>query len=150
MLNSQYDSIILQKGVLLPCAPPDCNIEETAIFESYKEDFNHQVEPVLSSPSKNGYFIDSCYIHCQTYEDDVAWTQISINGVTIAQSFGDWYFGRSANTRLKDCDDGFPCNPTCPTPESGDTKSSTTPYLLALALYLMITFALLWNSYRKH
>ena len=56
----------------------------------------------------------------------------------MAQSFGDWYFERSTDTRLKDCD-GLPCNPTCPISESGAINTSGSPYVLTL--YLLISFA---------
>ena len=69
-------------------------------FKHYKEEFDHQVQPVLSSPSSNGYFLDSCFVHCQTIENDDVWSKYAIEGRTIAQSFGDWYFDRSADTRL--------------------------------------------------
>ena len=128
VVNSQYDSIILETVYLIPCTPPDCTAEGTEYLRQYKAAFDHQVGPVLSSPSQNGYFFDSCYIHCQTYEDDSAWTQTTINGVTMAQSFGDWYFERSTNTRLKDCDAVFPCNPTCPDSNSRAVKNATKPY----------------------
>ncbi len=127
VVNSQYDSIILETVYLLPCTPPDCSAEGTAFLKQYKAEFDRQVGPVLSSPPQNGYFFDSCYIHCQTIENDLAWTGVAINGVTMAQSFGDWYFERSANTRLKGCDTDFPCNPTCPNLH-GHTNNATRPY----------------------
>ena len=134
MLNPQYDSVVLALIFNLPCKLPDCNVEEFDAVQRYKAAFDSQVQPVLSSPPRNGYFLDSCYIHCQTIEDDLAWNVVAINGVTIAESFGDWYFNRSNNTRLKDCDDEFPCNPTCP---AGAIKSTISHYLLVLTLCML-------------
>lgn len=123
--NSQYDSVILEGVYLLPCTPPECTAEGTAFLRDFKAAFDRQVEPVLSSPSQNGYFLDSCYIHCQTFESDITWSEISIGGVTMAQSFGDWYFERSgSSTRLKDCDTDFPCNPTCFNPDSSLSRAT--------------------------
>ena len=93
--------------------PPGCSAEDDALLKHYEDVFNQQVEPVLSSPSQNGYFLDSCYIHCQTFQDDKVWMHYAISGHTIARTFGDWYFKRSAEARLKDCEN-YPCNPTCP------------------------------------
>ena len=114
MLSSQYDTAFLKKACYVECRPPDCSDEEIKIIEGFKRTFSIQVEPVLSSPPQNGYFIDSCFIHCHTILNDVAWTTFEIDGHTPVETVGDWYFERSNNTRLKDCDDGFPCNPTCP------------------------------------
>ena len=125
VVNSQYDSIILESTYLLPCIPPNCNVRGNDLLKEYKQEFDRQVEPLLSSPQQNGYFLDSCYIHCQTIEDDVAWTQIGINGHTMVEAFGDWYFERSMEIRLKDCDE-FPCNPTCPNLGSGTIKHNDT------------------------
>lgn len=113
MLNSQYDEIILNTSYGQPCMPPGCSAADNAHLKNYEKVFNQQIEPVYSSPSSNGYFIDSCYIHCQTFQVDEVWTHYAINDHSIAKSFGDWYFDRSANTRLKDCAN-YPCNPTCP------------------------------------
>ena len=141
VLNPQYDSVILQLVIMLQCMPSDCNEDEIAVIERYKADFVRQAQPILSSPSRNGYFLDSCYIHCQTIEDNIAWSQITINGVTMAEAIGDWYFERSTtNSRLQDCDGVF-CNPTCP--EDGAIKIGGSPYLIALVLCLVIT--LLWK-----
>lgn len=115
------------------CIPPDCDEEGTAVFQNYYEAFDRQVEPVLSSSPSNGYFLDSCYIHCQSLEDP--WNQYAINGRTIAQAFGDWYFERSDNTRLKDCD-SFPCNPTCSDIPDGAAKSIANP-LVFFTLFMM-------------
>lgn len=112
VLNSQYDAIILNETYRQPCLPPNCSAQGKAEFQHYEDIFNQQIQPVLSSPKSNGYFLDSCFIHCQTFQSDKVWSRYAIKGHTIAQSFGDWYFQRSTNTRLKDCED-YPCNPSC-------------------------------------
>ena len=113
VLNSQYDEIILNGSYKLPCMPPGCSASDEAHLWHYQKVFTEQLQPVLSSPSSNGYFIDSCYIHCQTFQVDKVWMNYAISGHSIAKTFGDWYFERSSNTRLKDCT-YYPCNPTCP------------------------------------
>ncbi|OMO97184.1 Pectinacetylesterase [Corchorus olitorius] len=59
-----------------------------------------------------GIFINSCYIHCQTWLPETWHSPSSprINNKTIAESVGDWYFNREAS-KLIDC--AYPCNPTC-------------------------------------
>lgn len=147
VINSQYDSLILQQTVLIQCMPSDCSDEEIAAIERYNTDFDRQAEPIFSSPSQNGYFIDSCFIHCQTIEDNTAWSRVTIDGITMAQAVGDWYYERSiaTNTRLQDCNE-VSCNPTCPEAEGdadGTIKIGGSPYLIALVTYLVIT--LLWK-----
>ena len=137
VLNPQYDSIILELSYLQPCLPPNCDEQGLESWNRYKTEFDRQVQPILSSPQTNGYFLDSCYIHCQTFESDTVWTQYAINGRSIRNVFGDWYFNRSTNTRLKDCDEDYPCNPTCPdmpdTMGSGAIGSLSSPYLVLAA-----------------
>ncbi|KAM0856921.1 hypothetical protein ACQ4PT_048823 [Festuca glaucescens] len=59
-----------------------------------------------------GMFIDSCYIHCQSM-NPLTWHSPSaprINGKTIAEAVGDWFFNRR---EVKEIDCEYPCNPTC-------------------------------------
>lgn len=121
VLNSQYDKAVLTGAYRQPCMPPNCSASGLASLIRYEAEFDRQVEPVISSPPTNGYFIDSCYVHCQTFQDDRVWSRNAINGRSIADTFGDWYFKRRSDTRVKDCTD-FPCNPTCQD-NGGDRKS---------------------------
>ena len=140
VINSQYDSLILESYTNLTC--PGCADEAKENFiEAYKARFDMQAEPVFNSPSTNGYFFDSCSIHCQTIENDLAWNEVEIDGVTMAKSFGDWYFNRSTNTRLVDCV-GVSCNPTCPENiASGGAKVVGS----VMVLSTMAVFAAIWN-----
>ena len=122
------------------CAPPDCTEEQTAAVRQYKAMFDLQIQPVLSSPASTGYFLDSCVVHCQTLRDE-PWSQYAINGRTVAQSFGDWYFNRTGPTRLKDCDTDFPCNPTC-SDVGGAPKNVANTYMV-LALLIFAAYHLL-------
>ena len=136
VVNSQYDSDIIS-NVCLNCTG---DVLENFI-EAYKERFDMQAVPVINSSSTNGYFFDSCYIHCQTIENDLAWNEVEIDGVTMAESFGDWYFDRSTNTRLVDCV-GVSCNPTCPENRaSGGAKVVGS----VMTLSMITVFAAIWN-----
>ncbi|XVF55287.1 hypothetical protein PTKIN_Ptkin06aG0024800 [Pterospermum kingtungense] len=61
---------------------------------------------------KGGIFINSCFIHCQTWMTETWHSPNSprINNKTIAESVGDWYFNRKVSKQI-DCP--YPCNPTC-------------------------------------
>ncbi|KAK2972379.1 hypothetical protein RJ640_014437, partial [Escallonia rubra] len=61
----------------------------------------------------SGMFINSCYVHCQTWMTQTwhAPNSPRINNKTIAESVGDWYFNRAAKHIQIDCP--YPCNPTC-------------------------------------
>ncbi|XP_061369271.1 pectin acetylesterase 5-like isoform X2 [Gastrolobium bilobum] len=59
-----------------------------------------------------GMFINSCFIHCQTWMGETWHSPNSpkINDKTIAESVADWFFDREVVKRI-DCP--YPCNPTC-------------------------------------
>ncbi|XVF76634.1 hypothetical protein PTKIN_Ptkin13bG0282100 [Pterospermum kingtungense] len=61
---------------------------------------------------EGGMFINSCFIHCQTYMAETWHSPNSprINNKTIAETVGDWYFNRKVTKQI-DC--SYPCNPTC-------------------------------------
>ncbi|XVE61874.1 hypothetical protein DITRI_Ditri06bG0074200 [Diplodiscus trichospermus] len=61
---------------------------------------------------EGGMFIDSCFIHCQTWMAETWHSPNSprINNKTIAESVGDWYFNRNVSKQIN-CP--YPCNPTC-------------------------------------
>ncbi|KAF7825675.1 pectin acetylesterase 5-like isoform X1 [Senna tora] len=59
-----------------------------------------------------GLFINSCFIHCQTWMAETWHSANSpkINDKTIAESVADWFFERKV---VKQIDCPYPCNPTC-------------------------------------
>ncbi|KAJ4842678.1 hypothetical protein Tsubulata_014898 [Turnera subulata] len=62
--------------------------------------------------SEGAVFINSCFIHCQTWVGET-WhspTSPKIGNKTTAESVGDWYFNRKV---VKHTDCPYPCNPTC-------------------------------------
>ncbi|XP_022744553.1 pectin acetylesterase 5-like isoform X2 [Durio zibethinus] len=77
--------------------------------------FRGSLVNALSKFQKNkegGMYINSCFIHCQTWMDDTWHSTNSprVNNKTIAESVGDWYFNRKVSKQI-DCP--YPCNPTC-------------------------------------
>ncbi|KAG2685837.1 hypothetical protein I3843_10G137100 [Carya illinoinensis] len=89
----------------------DCNPNQIEILQG----FRNSLLKALSEFQKNaegGIFIDSCFVHCQTWMDHTWHSPQSprINNKTIAESVGDWFFNRNI---VKQIDCPYPCNPTC-------------------------------------
>lgn len=79
------------------------------------QDFRNALLKSLSSFQQNkegGLFINSCFIHCQTWFGETWHSPSSprINNKTIAESVADWYFNGKV---VKQIDCPYPCNPTC-------------------------------------
>jgi hypothetical protein len=111
VLNSMYDTAQLKDIFGLPCLPGNCSDEMMKKFEYFHEVFVKKIAPVLSS--SNGYYFDSCLVHCQTLADK-PWQSYQAVGHPMRESFADWYFERPSPvnaTRVKDCD--YPCNHSC-------------------------------------
>ncbi|KAH9735897.1 Pectin acetylesterase 5 [Citrus sinensis] len=88
-----------------------CNPNQLEILKGFR---NSLLNALSEFQQKNeaGMFVNSCYIHCQTWMAETWHSPSSprINSKTIAESVGDWYFNRGA-VKLIDCP--YPCNPTC-------------------------------------
>ncbi|KAI8556625.1 hypothetical protein RHMOL_Rhmol05G0268700 [Rhododendron molle] len=89
----------------------NCSPSQIEVLEGYR----NSLLKLLSDFQQNkdvGVFIDSCFVHCQTWMS-VTWHSPNsprINDRTIAESVGDWYFNREVAKHI-DCP--YPCNPTC-------------------------------------
>ncbi|KAE8661093.1 hypothetical protein F3Y22_tig00116939pilonHSYRG00213 [Hibiscus syriacus] len=84
-------------------------------MEPSKASFRSSLLKALSKLEKDkerGMFINSCFVHCQTWMAETWHSPNSprINNKTIAESVGDWYFNRKPSKKI-DCP--YPCNPTC-------------------------------------
>ncbi|KAL6987615.1 [Wnt protein] O-palmitoleoyl-L-serine hydrolase [Sarracenia purpurea var. burkii] len=89
----------------------NCNRSQIEVLEGYR----NSLLKILSEFQQNkdgGLFINSCFVHCQTWMTETWHSSNSprINGKTIAESVGDWYFNRKIAKQI-DCP--YPCNPTC-------------------------------------
>ncbi|CAL5422568.1 unnamed protein product [Camellia sinensis] len=89
----------------------NCNPSQMEVLHGYR----HSLLKVLSEFQQNkegGMFINSCYVHCQTWMTETWHSSNSprINSKTIAESVGDWFFNRQVAKQI-DCP--YPCNPTC-------------------------------------
>nr|XP_043610326.1 pectin acetylesterase 5-like [Erigeron canadensis] len=123
LVNPTYDFWQI-KNILVP-SPADprghwrkcklsihnCSPEQIQVLQGFRNSFLKAFSEYQQM--KNfGMFINSCYIHCQTWVSET-WhgpNSPRINNKTIAESVGDWFFDRKASKHI-DCP--YPCNPTC-------------------------------------
>ena len=64
----------------------------------------------LMSRDGRGYFFDSCITHVQAHTR--TWNTIKVNNQTAAETFANWYFGRTTGSDHEvDC--AYPCNKSC-------------------------------------
>lgn len=89
----------------------NCNQDQMKVLEGYRDSLLKTLSGFLERKD-GGIFINSCYIHCQTWSGET-WHSLNsprINNMTIAEAVGDWYFNRKA---VREIDCSYPCNPTC-------------------------------------
>ncbi|KAK8454218.1 hypothetical protein SEVIR_5G416200v4 [Setaria viridis] len=124
ILNSDYDSWQI-RNVLAPSGSypqqawssckadiRNCSSTQIDVLHGFKNKLVSEMK--VAEDNKNwGLFIDSCFTHCQT-PFHITWhSPISprLGDKTIAETVGDWYFGRRQDVKQIDCE--YPCNPTC-------------------------------------
>ncbi|XP_020589474.1 pectin acetylesterase 12-like [Phalaenopsis equestris] len=123
LLNTAYDVWQLQESLATKVADPqgyweDCKMDNAKCNTSqiqFLQDFRNQMLGIVekfSLSKENGIFINSCFAHCQSERQDTWFGSNSpaIRNKGIAESVGDWYFGRS---RIKETDCPYPCDKTC-------------------------------------
>ncbi|CAI0472708.1 unnamed protein product [Linum tenue] len=88
-----------------------CNSTQIEILQGFRTSLLNALDEFKQN-KEGGYFINSCFIHCQTWFSPTWHSPSSprINNKTIAESVGDWYFDRQ---EVKQIDCPYPCNPTC-------------------------------------
>ncbi|KAM5560112.1 pectin acetylesterase 5-like [Rosa sericea] len=89
----------------------NCNPSQIEILQGFRRSMLNALREFQKN-KEGGTFINSCFIHCQTWFSETWHSPSSprINNKTIAESVGDWYFNRNVAKQI-DCP--FPCNPTC-------------------------------------
>ncbi|KAF5773781.1 putative pectinacetylesterase/NOTUM [Helianthus annuus] len=89
----------------------NCSPEQIEVLQGFRNSFLKALSE-LQQMKDVGMFINSCYIHCQTWISETWHGPYSpkINNKTIAESVGDWFFERKVSKHI-DCP--YPCNPTC-------------------------------------
>ncbi|XP_071908118.1 pectin acetylesterase 5-like isoform X1 [Coffea arabica] len=89
----------------------NCNPSQLEVLRGFRNSLLKTLGKFQQN-KEGGMFINSCFIHCQTWMAET-WhspTSPRINNRTIAECVGDWYFNRK---EAKEVDRPFPCNPTC-------------------------------------
>ncbi|KAJ9134920.1 hypothetical protein P3X46_032160 [Hevea brasiliensis] len=124
VINSGYDFWQL-KNIMAPSAADPkgawksckldltkCSADQLKTVQDYRLQFLSALNTGAGSNPSNGYFIDSCYAHCQSGSATVWLADKSpvVANTKIGKAVGDWFYDR-ANFRKIDCP--YPCNPTC-------------------------------------
>ncbi|KAL6503181.1 hypothetical protein OROHE_023810 [Orobanche hederae] len=89
----------------------NCDTKQLEVLQGYRNSLLKTLSEIRGN-LKVGVFINSCFVHCQTWAAET-WhspTSPRINNKTVAETVGGWYFEREAAEHI-DCP--FPCNPTC-------------------------------------
>lgn len=88
-----------------------CSSSQLQTILAYRTEFLNTFDG-LGASSSRGYFINSCYSHCQTETQEtwLASDSPKLSDKTIAKAIGDWFYDRSPFQKT-DC--AFPCDKTC-------------------------------------
>ncbi|XP_031128676.1 pectin acetylesterase 8-like [Ipomoea triloba] len=123
IVNAAYDSWQI-KNILAPgVADPlgtwhnckldilKCTPKQLLVMQGYRLQFLRALFGIGPSSSR-GYFINSCYAHCQTEVQETWFRNDSprLANKTIAKAVGDWFYDRAPFQKI-DCP--YPCDKTC-------------------------------------
>ncbi|KAM7507385.1 hypothetical protein LguiA_017838 [Lonicera macranthoides] len=73
----------------------DCSSSQLKRLEGLRSEFLNTILTRLGNPSSKGWFIDSCYTHCQSVSGD-SWLgpNVTLNHKTISKAVGDWFYDK--------------------------------------------------------
>lgn len=123
LINAAYDSWQIKNIVAPGVADPhglwhscklditQCSSSQLQIMQAFRLKFLNALDG-LGPSSSRGFFINSCYAHCQS-EMQETWLRSDspvLNNKTIAKAVGDWFYDRSPFQKI-DCP--YPCDKTC-------------------------------------
>nr|GLL18079.1 pectin acetylesterase 8-like [Ipomoea trifida] len=123
LINSAYDHWQIRNAFIPGVADPsgkwskcklnilNCLPNQLKTLQEYRLEFLKALFVLKPSPER-GYFIDSCYLHCQT-ELQMFWhmpNSSRLSNKTVAQAAADWFFNRNLFRKI-DCP--YPCNKSC-------------------------------------
>jgi len=97
---------------ILRSDPPECTAKELINAMKYRNAIIHATN-TLSHLPKSGRFLVSCIDHSLSLFDET-WTSLVVDGKSIQQAFGDWFYERGNKDKYDTVDCPYPCNPTCP------------------------------------
>lgn len=88
-----------------------CSSRQLQIMQGYRLGFLRALY-ALGPSSSRGYFINSCYAHCQTEVQETWYRADSpkLANKTIAKALGDWFYDKNPFQKI-DCP--YPCDKTC-------------------------------------
>ncbi|KAL5717185.1 [Wnt protein] O-palmitoleoyl-L-serine hydrolase [Ranunculus cassubicifolius] len=123
LLNAAYDAWQVKESLAPKSADPrgewkacksnhaSCNSSQIQFFQGFRNQMLNAVKG-FSYSKQNGVFINSCFTHCQSEQQDTWFSNNSpmIHNKGIAKSVGDWYFDR---VPVKEIDCPYPCDGTC-------------------------------------
>ncbi|XP_009627060.1 pectin acetylesterase 8-like [Nicotiana tomentosiformis] len=123
LVNAAYDSWQI-KNILAPgVADPrgtwrnckldilKCSSAQLETMQGYRTEFLKALNG-LGPSSTRGYYINSCYAHCQTGTQETWLRDDSprLASTTIAKAVGDWFYDRN---QFQEIDCPYPCDKTC-------------------------------------
>ncbi|CAH1224480.1 NOTUM [Branchiostoma lanceolatum] len=110
-VSAVFDRWSLEKLLRIRCLPSSCGEFKKEKLHSWSSAMTKQV-PRMLKPN-DGIFLVNCVMHTFAM-DDGTWFSMKVGEKSIAEAFGDWYFGRGDNHTHMDCAsvDCYP-NPTC-------------------------------------
>ncbi|XP_050226010.1 pectin acetylesterase 9-like isoform X2 [Mercurialis annua] len=124
ILNTAYDVYQFNHALVPPSADmpgswkncklntADCSESQIGVLQGFRRDMLLALRTFSTNSKRGGMFINSCFAHCQSESQDT-WFAVDsprIHNKTIAESVGDWYFGRNISKAI-DCP--YPCNNSC-------------------------------------
>lgn len=118
MAEGMYDSWQLGNVLSLGCGNPtpekSCDAKQLQAFFDYGQSMNGTLVPLMKGADR-GCFLSACIVHCESVfnEGQDRWSAWNIQGVTLSQAFGNFYFNRNGSTVLVDAEP-YPSNPSCP------------------------------------
>ncbi|WCJ20550.1 Pectinacetylesterase family protein [Euphorbia peplus] len=92
-----------------------CTPMQMAKLQAFRQQFLNAVEQSVAKNPKNGYFIDSCFTHCQT-STATNWIgpkALKLNNTDMGKAVGDWFFDRLPKP-FRVIDDPYPSKTICP------------------------------------
>ncbi|KAI3519482.1 hypothetical protein L1887_08641 [Cichorium endivia] len=124
VLNSAYDVYQFHHILVPPSADPrghwnhcklnpkECLPDQIKILQAFRVEMLTALRSFVFYSKRGGTFINSCFAHCQSESQDtwLAPDSPQMHNQTIAESVGDWYFGRIISKKV-DCP--YPCDTTC-------------------------------------
>uniref|UniRef100_A0A1D1YAA9 Pectin acetylesterase n=2 Tax=Anthurium amnicola TaxID=1678845 RepID=A0A1D1YAA9_9ARAE len=123
ILNSAYDSWQIRNVLVPPESDPtgawkqcradisQCNVNQIEALQGFRRNFLGALGRLETDPSR-GYFINSCFAHCQT-ELTATWKFAHspvLGNTTVAEAVGVWFYDLR-DFKMIDCP--YPCDSSC-------------------------------------